>query len=176
VQVQEPEPFQHIPIGDMECTLCHDPASMNSGTWSFTILLPGGHAERVATFPHVKHAPLGCTTCHGRPPQPVQEDFTCAWTCHTPHLQAAEIDCRVCHQPPPQWAHEYGAVHQGCSGSLCHSLPIEEILPWRRPLCMVCHQDLEAYIPEVPPPGEAADTLPLDTLPGTNPPTGHGGR
>lgn len=141
----------HIPIGNMECTACHNPASMDTVTWTFTLQLPGGIAERTAPVPHDKHDQLGCTTCHGRPPNPVQEDFSCASTCHAAHLRAPDIDCRVCHEPPPRWAHAYGVVHQGCTGGICHSLPVEDSLPWRRPLCMVCHQDLDVYIPEVDP-------------------------
>ena len=41
---------------------------------------------------------------------------------------------------------------------------------------MVCHQDLEAYIPEVPPPGEEADTLPRDTVQAPDPSRSPAGR
>jgi hypothetical protein len=136
---------------EASCARCHRQSGDAVVQFPLVMELPGGPQERALDFPHQGHASRSCSDCHGTPPGPPAEDFTCL-SCHDEHHQAETVDCLQCHAPPAKWAHTVPLVHRTCSGGVCHSgagegLPAE----WPASMCIACHAEFQgAEIPPLP--------------------------
>ncbi len=120
------------------CTVCHNPLPGQLTVQSELKLSVWPAARmRSFTFPHSKHAALGCRTCHEEPPL-LTPTRTCG-SCHDRHHRPA-ADCSTCHQEPPPTAHDVRA-HVSCSGRGCHAAELVRTIPRTRPVCLVCHRD-----------------------------------
>lgn len=119
------------------CAYCHVPVaplvtehSVHLGVWTEARL-------RELPFEHARHATSECATCHLTRPR-LETSLRCG-ACHENHHRA-DAACLACHAEPREGAHGLES-HLGCAGAGCHSDPVVEALPPRRPLCLVCHQD-----------------------------------
>ncbi|HSG48149.1 MAG TPA: hypothetical protein VLA43_10075, partial [Longimicrobiales bacterium] len=142
---------------EASCARCHRGGGSADVPFNVVMDLPGGPEERELTFPHQGHASRSCSDCHGSPPGPVAEDFSCV-TCHQEHHESETVDCLQCHTPPARWAHAEALVHRTCSGGICHT-GVGEGLPetWPPSMCSACHTEFRGG--EIPPlPLTRADT------------------
>lgn len=123
------------------CTDCHTPTAMDGIPASMRMSLPGGPQTRTTLFQHDDHVRADCVGCHQDPPGPVSDLPACT-SCHDNHHAGESVDCVACHTAPAAWAHESAVVHEGCSGSVCHStFEVSDGAGWTRSVCVACHTD-----------------------------------
>ncbi|MEZ4414134.1 MAG: hypothetical protein R3E10_00105 [Gemmatimonadota bacterium] len=128
----------HDPARGYECSRCHGTGPepvVRTESLAFSVW--DAPRERLLPFDHALHASRECSDCHsGGGGQPYTQ--TCA-SCHDNHHRP-DANCSTCHQEPPADEHPL-TVHQGCSGSGCHSDPVTEAVQAARNTCLVCHAD-----------------------------------
>lgn len=133
------------------CVRCHDLVDSVPIVRLEEMKLPRGVEMRGLNFVHADHTAMRCGSCHGRRPGPLPADFSCA-ECHMEHHGSPDVHCLGCHREPPAWAHDYGVVHEGCSGGVCHGGVITgSAEEWPGSVCLTCHPYFEGG-PLPPPP------------------------
>lgn len=129
------------------CATCHGengPAGVERVSVAMDLKVWRAPRTRQLPFPHAKHAPLGCETCHTGGVR-LAPQRTCA-SCHDRH-HTATADCTRCHFPSPLAKHT-GTVHTtGCAGSGCHEQRAYGSMAAGRNTCLVCHQDRADHMP-----------------------------
>ncbi|MGD2067312.1 MAG: cytochrome c3 family protein [Gemmatimonadota bacterium] len=136
----------HAPDRAGPCTTCHGPASALPAVEVSVRMRVAGSTDRPARsllFRHELHSAPACTDCH-RGGDTFAVERGCS-SCHERHHRP-DADCLACHTPLPMETHAAG-VHDGCSGTTCHTDPVVTALPQTRSLCLVCHQDQIRHMP-----------------------------
>ncbi len=160
-RVQDCRSCHHTAPVSRSCERCHQPqdAPADAFTTTGAMVLDVGtnDAARAFTFPHDRHATLGCASCHTEGlALAAPTDLDCQ-SCHQDH-HTPESDCAACHNVAPITAHPPAEAHVTCSGAGCHvSVPFENV-PRTRAFCLGCHQDMTEH--EQNRPCAACHTLP----------------
>jgi hypothetical protein len=124
-----------------ECGRCHEPGSIPETLEIRLAIAAAGKPsrDRPVSFPHERHAELGCTTCHGQSVTlaPIDSAGSCRG-CHADHHEAGRA-CSVCHRTESITPTHAPPIRAHVACDACHPTSAIAPLSPTRSFCLVCH-------------------------------------